>query len=121
MFGEAKLDFERIAPLAGNLDQVVGAAAEEMKAVLIAHETVAGIDPAILAHGFRGLVRAVPIKRRVGIAAHPQDAFLTVADLAAVTVLEREFIAGHAQAGRSWLFPVRAIGEIDVQRLGRTE
>ena len=33
MLGEAQLDFERIDPLAGNLDQIIGAAAEEMKAV----------------------------------------------------------------------------------------
>ncbi len=33
MLGEAQLDFERIDPLAGDLDQIVGAAAEEMEAV----------------------------------------------------------------------------------------
>ena len=110
MFGQAKLDFERIDPLAGNLDQIVGAAAEEMEAVGVAHETVAGVDPAALADGLGGLVRPVPVQRRVGIAAHPQDALLVVADLAAVLVPERDFIAGHAQPGGAGLLPLRPVG-----------
>ena len=98
MFGEAQLDLERIDPLAGDLDQIVGAAAEEMEAVGIAHKAVAGVDPAAVADGLRGFVGPVPVQRRVGIAAHPQNAFLVVADLAAVLVRSSDFVAGNAQA-----------------------
>ena len=53
MLGQAELDLERVDPLAGYLDQVVGAAAEEMETVGIAQKTVAGVDPPLLANGLR--------------------------------------------------------------------
>src|SRR5205807_9583465 len=108
------VDFERIDPLPGDLDEIVGAAAEEMKAFGIAHETVAGIDPAALADGFRRLVGPVPVQRRRGIAAYPQDSLFVVADLAAVLVLQRDLVAGHAQARGAELLLVGAIAEVDV-------
>jgi len=37
--------------LAGDLDEIVGTAAKEMKAVAIADKTVAGVDPARFADG----------------------------------------------------------------------
>src|SRR6185437_1824613 len=121
VFGEAKLDLERIDPLPGDLDQVIGAAAEEMEAVGVAHKAVAGIDPSAVADGFRGLVRPVPVQRRGGIAAYPQDALFVVADLAAVLVFQTDFIAGHAQPGGAELFPLRPVAEIDVQHFGRSQ
>jgi len=48
----------------------------------------------------------VPVQRRIGIAAHPQDAFLVVADVAAVLVPEQNLVAGHAQPGRAELLDV---------------
>src|SRR5712664_2328520 len=51
MFGEAELDFERIDPLAGDLDEIVGAAAKEMKSVAVADKTVAGVAPPLIADG----------------------------------------------------------------------
>ena len=36
-------------------------------------------------------------------------------------VLQRDFIAGHAQARRAGLLAVRAVAEIDVQHLGRAQ
>src|SRR5579871_4275185 len=92
-----------------------------MKPVRIANEAVAGIDPTLLADGFGGLVRPVPVERRGGIAAYPHDAFLIMADLAAILVSERDLVTGHTQARRSRLLPVRTVAEIDVQRLGRAE
>jgi hypothetical protein len=47
MIGEAQLDLERVDPLARHLDQVVGAAAEEVKAVMIEQEAIASAPPAI--------------------------------------------------------------------------
>ena len=105
----------------GDLDQVIGAAAEEMEAVGVAHKAVAGIDPSAVADGFRGLVRPVPVQRRGGIAAYPQDALFVVADLAAVLVFQTDFIAGHAQPGGAELFPLRPVAEIDVQHFGRSQ
>src|SRR5438105_3044803 len=104
MLGKAKLDLERINPLARNLDQVVGTAAEEIKAVGIAHKAVAGVDPPLRADGLRRLLRPVPVQRRVGIAAHPQDSFLVVSDLPAVFVFQRDFISGYAKPCRTELF-----------------
>src|SRR3981189_2979816 len=99
MLGEAQLDLEWIDPLAGDFDQIVGSAAEEMKAVGITHEAVAGVDPPLVANGLPRLVRPIPVQRRIGIAAHPHDAFLVVADLPAVLIPERDFIAGHPKSG----------------------
>src|SRR2546430_6838499 len=118
MVGEAQLDLERVDPLPGNLYEIVGAAAEEVKAVGIADKTVAGVDPPLLADGFRGLVRPVPVQRRVGIPAHPHDAFFAVADIAAVLVAKQDFVAGYAQAGSAELFLIGPVGKIDVQRFG---
>ena len=86
MLGEAKLDFERIHPLTGDLDQIVGAAAKEIKAFAVAHETVTGVNPTAVADGLGGLVRPIPIQWCAGIAAHPHNSFLVVADLLAATV-----------------------------------
>ncbi len=104
VLGEAQLDFERIHPLAGDFYQVVGPAAEEMKAVAVADEAVAGVDPAALADRLGRLVRPVPVQGRVGIAAHPQNAFFVVGDVAAIGVAQPDIIAGHAQARRAELF-----------------
>jgi len=41
-------------------------------------------------------------------AAYPQDAFLVVGDLAAVFIPERNFIAGHPQAGGAEFFSAPA-------------
>ena len=121
MVGEAQLDLERVDPLPGNLYEIVGAAAEEVKAVGIADKTVAGVDPPLLADGFRGLVRPVPVQRRVGIAAHPQNAFLIVGDVAAFLVAQHDLVAGHAQARGAELFLLRAVAEINMQRFGRAQ
>ena len=121
MLGEAKLDLEWINPLAGDFDQVIGAAAEEIKAVGIPHKAVAGVDPAALADGLRRLVRPVPVQRRRGIAAHPHDAFFVVADLAADFVFQRDLVAGHPKPRSPNFLLVRAVGEIDVQLFGGTE
>ena len=86
-----------------------------METVGIAQEAVAGVDPAALADRLCGLVRPVPVQRRIGIAADPQNTFLVVADLAAVLVLQHDFIAGNAQAGRAEFFLLGAVGEIDVE------
>src|SRR5439155_9612710 len=67
---------------------------------------------------FRGLVRPVPVQRRVGIAAHPHDAFFAVADIAAVLVAKQDFVAGYAQAGSAELFLIGPVGKVDVQRFG---
>src|SRR5206468_1581378 len=50
-----------------------------------------------------------------------QNAFLVVADLAAVLVLQRHLIAGYAHARGAELFLVRTVRKIDVQHLGRTQ
>src|SRR5579872_5061870 len=118
MFGEAQLNLERINPLAGNLDQVVGAAAEKMKAVRVAHKAIAGVDPATIADGLGRFIRPVPVQRRVGIAAHPQNAFLVVCDLVALAVLQRDLVTGNAKAGRAELFSLFSVAEIDVEDLG---
>src|ERR1700722_16208875 len=110
MLGKAKLDLERIHPLTGDLDQVVGAAAEEMKAVAVAHEAVAGVNPAPVADGLLRFVRPVPVQWRRGIAAYPEDAFFVVVDFATVSTPERNLIAGDAKAGGAESFPVRQIG-----------
>src|SRR5687768_6871014 len=92
-----------------------------MEAVGIAQEAVAGVDPAPLTHGLRRFVGSVPVYWRVSIAAHPHNAFFIVADLAAVLVLQEDFVAGNAQARRAEFFLLGAVGEIDVQHFGRTE
>src|SRR5438067_11772701 len=92
-----------------------------MKTVGIADEAVTGVDPALFTDGLRRFVGPVPIQRRVGIAAYPQNPFLIVADLAAVLVPKQNFVAGNTQARRAELFLLRAVGEIDVQRFGRAE
>src|SRR4051794_22311518 len=99
MIGEAKLDLERINPLSGNLDEIVGAAAEEIEALGITYETVATVNPAAVADGLGRFVRSVPIQRGRGIAANPHDALFIVADLAAVFVPECDLIAGDAKPG----------------------
>src|SRR5581483_5155085 len=109
-----QFDLERVDPLAGNLDQIVGAAAEEIKSVGVADEAIAGVDPSLLADGLGRLVGPVPVERRVGIAAHPQDAFDVVTDFVAVAIPESDFIAGDAKAGRAKLRLSHSVGEINV-------
>src|ERR1700722_19200628 len=121
MLGETQLHFQRIDPLPGNFDQIVGTAAKKIKTVGVAHKTVAGIDPSSLTDSLRGLVRPVPVLRRRGIAAHPQNAFLVVADLAAVTVLQRDLIAGYPKPRGAELFLLGAVAEIDVHRFRRAQ
>ena len=79
--------------------EVVGTAAEEVEAVRVAHETIAGIDPPLVADGLGRFVGPVPVERRIGIAAHPQNAFGVVADLVAVAVAQRDLVAGDAKTG----------------------
>ncbi len=58
MIGKAQLDLERIHPLAGDFHEVIGAAAEEVKAVGVAHKAVAGVDPAARRGWFPRFCRA---------------------------------------------------------------
>src|SRR5689334_1809699 len=109
MFGEAQFDLERVDPLARYLHQIVGAAAEEIEPVAVADKTVASVDPARLADRLRGLVRPVPVERRCGIAADPQNAFLIIGNVAAVLVLQRDLVARNAQARGTRFLPVLVI------------
>src|SRR6202049_4903244 len=105
MFGKAKLDLERIDPLPGDFYQVIGAAAEKEKTVAIAHKAVSGVDPPLLADGLGRLVGPVPVQRRCGITAHPQNAFFVVGDVAAILVPERDFVTGDTKSGGAEFFP----------------
>src|SRR5260370_363864 len=46
IFEQATLHLDRVDPLPGNLDQVVGAASEKIKSVPVADEAIAGVHPA---------------------------------------------------------------------------
>ena len=109
MIEKAALHLDWIDPLAGNFDQVVLAAAEEVESVAVAHKTIAGAQPAAFVNGLRGSLRPVPKHRRAGMAANPHRAFAAVGDLSAGLVLEHNFVARYAHAGGAGLLAFRTI------------
>src|SRR6185369_2157693 len=118
---EAQLDLEWIDPLAADLDEVISPAAEEMKSLGVAHEPVAGVDPAALTHRLPRLVRAVPVAGRICISANPQDAFLAIGHVVPAAVAKDDLVAGHALAGRTGFLGRGGVRKVDVQGLARPQ
>src|ERR1039458_6811334 len=115
MVGKTEFDFRRVDPLAGNLYEIIGAAAKEIEAVRIARKTIAGINPSTLAYALCGLIGSVPIERGIGIATHPQNALAAVGNVLAVLVLQTNLVTRNAQTRGARLFLLDGIGEINVQ------
>src|SRR6516225_3220957 len=99
MFGEAKLDLERVNPLTTHLDEIVHATNELKKPVDILDKPVPGPNPTTVAHGLLGFVRAIPVARRVGVAANPHYPLFSSRHRLAFRRSQPDLISRHALSG----------------------
>src|SRR6516225_9776923 len=114
MFGEAELDLERVNPLTAHLDEIVHAANERKKSVDVRDKPVPGPDPTAVAHGLLGFVGAIPVARRVGVAANPHDPFFALRYRLAFRRSQPDLIPRHALSRSTDFLLVRRVRQIDV-------
>ena len=120
MLHQSRLDLEGADPDAADLQHVVGAAGVGEASIGVADVFVAASHPRAL----EGLARPGPVapvhERRRG----PPDvqvARLAVRNGASVLGAEFDLVAPHRPAGRAVAHLVGAVGDEDVQHLGRTD
>src|SRR4051812_46159194 len=98
MYDQRALDLERRDPDAGNLEHVVGTAAERIAAIGVADVFVAGAGPAAL-EGLPALAALVPValagRRRID----QQLADLAIRHIGAGFVDQPHFVTRHRTAG----------------------
>src|SRR6516225_674216 len=117
---EHTLDLERRDPDARYLEHVVGTAAVVVIAALADAVLIAGVGPfaAERAPRLLALQPVVLCRRR---ALDDELADLALRHGSAVIVEQVRLVAGHRSAGRAVSHPSRAVGDKDVQHLGRAD